>query len=69
MTFVWLIPAGLILLTPLLESGLARYTTMDSRYAATVLRVFGKFVNDGYVDRKEKTVPWCPSCQVSSTNG
>jgi isoleucyl-tRNA synthetase len=45
-----------------------RYTTMDPRYAATVLRVFGKFVHGGYVERKEKTVPWCASCQTVLAN-
>jgi isoleucyl-tRNA synthetase len=45
-----------------------RYTTMDPRYAATVLRVFGKFVHGGYVERKEKTVPWCGSCQTVLAN-
>jgi isoleucyl-tRNA synthetase len=45
-----------------------RYTTMDPRYAATVLRVFGKFVHGGYVERKEKTVPWCSSCQTVLAN-
>jgi len=41
---------------------------MDPRYSATVLRVFGKFASGGYVERKEKTLPWCPSCQTVLSN-
>jgi len=31
------------------------YKTMDSLYEADVLRVFGKFVENGLVDRREMT--------------
>lgn len=40
------------------------YTTMSPDYEAATLRAFGAFVADGYIERKNKTVPWCPSCQT-----
>lgn len=38
------------------------YFTMSSSYEAEILRVFGKFVEQGFVEWKLKTVTWCPSC-------
>lgn len=40
------------------------YTTMDFGYEADTIRVFGALVDKGYVERKNKTVPWCYSCQT-----
>ncbi len=40
------------------------YLTMDYDYEASILRAFGKFVEEGYIERKNKTVPWCASCQT-----
>lgn len=40
------------------------YLTMDPAYEAAVIRVFGDCVERGYIERKNKTVPWCPSCQT-----
>ena len=40
------------------------YLTMDFNYEAYILRAFGIFVEQGYIERKNKTVPWCPSCQT-----
>lgn len=40
------------------------YLTMSFGYEAATLRAFGKFVADGYIERKNKTVPWCSSCQT-----
>ncbi|MCX5924796.1 MAG: isoleucine--tRNA ligase [Candidatus Dependentiae bacterium] len=40
------------------------YLTMDFDYEAHILRAFGSFVGDGYIERKNKTVPWCASCQT-----
>lgn len=40
------------------------YSTMDYSYEAAILRAFGIFVHKGYIERKNKTVPWCPSCQT-----
>lgn len=40
------------------------YLTMSYDYEAAILRAFGNFVADGYIERKNKTVPWCASCQT-----
>lgn len=40
------------------------YTTMSYGYEAAILRAFGMFVEHGYIERKNKTVPWCPSDQT-----
>jgi len=40
------------------------YLTMDFNYEADILRAFGILVERGYIERKNKTVPWCPSCQT-----
>lgn len=40
------------------------YTTMDHAYEADIVRAFARFVEGGYIERKNKTVPWCASCQT-----
>jgi len=40
------------------------YLTMNFGYEASIMRAFGKFVADGYIERKNKTVAWCYSCQT-----
>jgi isoleucyl-tRNA synthetase len=40
------------------------YLTMSYAYEAKILEAFGIFVDKGYIERKNKTVPWCPSCQT-----
>ncbi len=40
------------------------YQTMDHEYEATIVRSFAQFVEKGYIERKNKTVPWCASCQT-----
>lgn len=40
------------------------YLTMNYGYEAEIIRSFGTFVQEGYIERKNKTVPWCPSCQT-----
>ena len=40
------------------------YLTMNYSYEADILRAFGILVEDGYIERKNKTVPWCPTCQT-----
>ena len=40
------------------------YLTMDFGYEANTLNAFGALVDQGYIERKNKTVPWCPSCQT-----
>jgi isoleucyl-tRNA synthetase len=37
------------------------YLTMDYSYEAAVLRAFGIFFQQGYIQKKKKTVPWCPT--------
>ena len=40
------------------------YLTMDTSYEASIVKAFGVFIEQGYIERKNKTVPWCPSCQT-----
>ena len=40
------------------------YQTMDFNYESSILHAFGSMVEHGYIERKEKTVPWCISCQT-----
>lgn len=40
------------------------YITMSFGYEASILRAFAKFVEGGYIERKNKTVPWCAECQT-----
>ncbi len=42
----------------------APYLTMASTYEAAIVRAFGTFFAQGYIERKDKTVPWCASCQT-----
>lgn len=41
------------------------YVTMDPAYEAATLRVFAKLVRAGFVERKNKTIPWCPTCRTA----
>jgi len=38
--------------------------TMDFEYEASILEAFGIFVESGYIEKKQKTVPWCFSCKT-----
>ena len=40
------------------------YTTMSYSYESSILKAFAVFVQKGYIERKNKTVPWCASCQT-----
>jgi isoleucyl-tRNA synthetase len=40
------------------------YKTMDPEYEAAIVRAFGSFVSQGFIERKHKTVPWCFNCQT-----
>lgn len=40
------------------------YLTMAYGYEAHILRAFGSFVSQGFIERKNKTVPWCPNDQT-----
>ncbi len=40
------------------------YLTMNFEYESKELRALGVFVERGYINRSNKTVPWCASCQT-----
>ncbi len=40
------------------------YVTMDPQYEADTVKAFGILVSQGFIERKNKTVPWCASCQT-----
>lgn len=40
------------------------YITMDYSYEAAVVRAFSVFVQENYIERKNKTVPWCLHCKT-----
>lgn len=40
------------------------YATMEYSYEASIIKAFAAFVAEGYIDRNNKTVPWCYSCQT-----
>ena len=41
------------------------YVTMNPRYQATIVRAFGKFVENGAVYKGSRPVHWCISCQTA----
>lgn len=41
------------------------YLTADSRYEASIVRTFAQLVRSGFVERKNKTIPWCPTCRTA----
>jgi isoleucyl-tRNA synthetase len=40
------------------------YLTMAHDYEASIIRALASFVEQGYIERKNKTVPWCATCQT-----
>ena len=40
------------------------YITMDPQQEADTVRAFGHAVEDNYISRKNKTVPWCATCKT-----
>lgn len=44
------------------------YTTMSTSYEASIVRAFGIFFEQGFIQKKLKTVPWCASCQTVLAN-
>jgi isoleucyl-tRNA synthetase len=40
------------------------YITMDYDYEADTISAFGSLVDQGFIERKKKTVPWCFSCKT-----
>ena len=41
------------------------YLTMDPRYEAAEIEVFGKMWNDGLIYRGLRPIHWCPSCETA----
>lgn len=41
------------------------YKTMDYTYEAAILQALGAFVAGSFIERKNKTIPWCSSCQTA----
>ena len=41
------------------------YITMDPGYEATIIKAFAQFVQQGFIERKNKTVAWCLSCKTT----
>lgn len=41
------------------------YVTMDFTYEAAIMHAFGIIVGKGFIERKNKTVAWCFSCQTT----
>jgi len=44
------------------------YETMAPSYEASTVRAFGILLEKGFIERKNKTVTWCPSCQTVLAN-
>jgi len=40
------------------------YITMSHDYESSILQALATFVEQGHIERKLKTVPWCASCQT-----
>jgi isoleucyl-tRNA synthetase len=40
------------------------YLTMNYSYEAYTLKAFAQFVEEKYIERKNKTVPWCIHCET-----
>lgn len=41
------------------------YTTMDYRFEAGLVRIFGELVQGGYIYRDLRPVLWCPTCRTA----
>lgn len=40
------------------------YVTMDPAYESDIVQAFGQLIDHGFIERKNKTVPWCFSCET-----
>lgn len=40
------------------------YLTMNPSYESSILRALAEFIAKGYIEKKNKTVPWCMSCKT-----
>jgi len=41
------------------------YLTLDPKYEASIIKVFGQLAERGYIYRKKKPVYWCASCETA----
>jgi len=41
------------------------YLTLDPKYEASIIKVFGQLAEKGYIYRKKKPVYWCPTCETA----
>ncbi|MFH1367726.1 MAG: isoleucine--tRNA ligase [Elusimicrobiota bacterium] len=41
------------------------YLTLDPKYEAVIIKVFGGLVKNGYIYRQKKPVYWCPTCETA----
>ncbi|MCA6069936.1 MAG: isoleucine--tRNA ligase [Endomicrobium sp.] len=41
------------------------YLTLDKKYEASVIKVFGGLVKEGFIHRRKKPVHWCPTCETA----
>ncbi len=41
------------------------YLTLDPKYEASIIKVFGELAEKGYIYRKKKPVYWCPTCETA----
>ncbi len=41
------------------------YITMNPEYESSILSAFASLVGQGFVERKNKTIPWCPTCATA----
>ena len=41
------------------------YLTLEPKYEASIIKVFGSLVEKGFIYRKKKPVYWCPTCETA----
>jgi isoleucyl-tRNA synthetase len=41
------------------------YLTMHPKYEASIIKVFGELVKEGFIYRRKKPVYWCPTCETA----
>ncbi|GHT59260.1 isoleucine--tRNA ligase [Endomicrobiia bacterium] len=41
------------------------YLTLHPKYEASIIKVFGELVREGFIYRRKKPVYWCPTCETA----
>ncbi|GHT46840.1 isoleucine--tRNA ligase [Endomicrobiia bacterium] len=41
------------------------YLTLHPKYEASIIKVFGELVREGFIYRRKKPVYWCPACETA----